>query len=222
MSLAALVPQAWRPALANVSLAPLEALLLAEPGVVLPPREQIFAALAHVAPDDVKAVIVGQDPYPTPGNANGLAFSVSPGVKVPASLRNVFAALEDEGWPRPTSGDLTPWARAGVLLLNTVLTVRAGEAASHKKRGWEPITTALLRRVNESPGPVVFLALGKPAQAMADALVDRSHHVVLSLPHPSPLNGKAFVVAAKAMKPFTRTNELLVAGGRTPIDWTLR
>ena len=108
-----------------------------------------------------------------------------------------------------------------MLLLNTVLTVREGEPASHKKRGWEPVTTALLRRVNDARGPVVFLALGKPAQEMAGKLVDRTRHAVLSLPHPSPLNGKAFVLAAKEMRPFARTNELLVAGARSPVDWTL-
>ncbi len=225
---ALLVPPPWRASLGEVlasdSFHALTAFVREERarGEVFPPASQVYAALAHAGPDQVKAVIVGQDPYPTAGNANGLSFSVAPGVKIPASLRNLFSALvADTGQPAPTSGDLTPWARSGVLLLNTVLTVRAGEPNSHRKKGWEQLTTAILREVNRCRGPVVFLALGKPAQAMAHALVDTSAHHVLALPHPSPLNGSAFVVAAKALRPYTRANELLRAGGRCEIDWTL-
>jgi len=223
-ALGSLVPPAWRETLAahlgSPSFAALERFLDAEERPIHPPRVQIFAALEHVAPADVKVVIVGQDPYPTAGNANGLAFSVAPGKKIPASLKNLFTALVAEGWPAPTSGDLTPWAKAGVLLLNTVLTVRDGQAGAHRKQGWEPLTDAILRTVADGPGPVVFLALGRPAQALAQS-VDRARHHVIELPHPSPLNGRAFVVEAAKARPFTRANELLVAGGRTPVDWTL-
>jgi uracil-DNA glycosylase len=189
---------------------------------VFPPREQVFAALAATAPDAVRAVIFGQDPYPTPGNANGLAFSVSPGVKVPASLRNLFAGLGlDVGLPKPTTGDLTPWAQRGVLLLNTVLTVRAGAANSHQRKGWEPFTQAVIAAVNAQPGPVVFFCFGKQAAALAGDLVDASRHTVLVTPHPSPLNGNAFVTHVQAQRPFTRANAVLTAAGRGSIDWSL-
>jgi uracil-DNA glycosylase len=228
MQLAEQIPEAWRSAVAAQVAEPAFAALAAfvenerSQGAVFPPPDEVFAALEHVAPKDVRVVMIGQDPYPTSGNANGLAFSVAPGQKIPASLRNLFAGLElDLGYPPPTSGDLTPWARQGVLLLNTVLTVREGAAGSHRKRGWEPVTDAILRHVNALPGPIVFLALGKPAQAMSDALVDRARHHVLCLPHPSPLNGKAFVTAAAVERPFSRINQLLKAGGRPPIAWQL-
>ena len=226
--LARLVPVAWRAPLAaeldTEGFRALATFLAAEraSGAVFPPASQVFAALAHTAPADVKVVIVGQDPYPTSGNANGLAFSVSPGMKVPASLRNLFAGLQlDLGHAPPSSGDLTAWTKQGVLLLNAVLTVREGAPGSHKKRGWEPLTAAILREVDRQPGPVVFLALGVPAQKMAQGLVHTDRHHVLSLPHPSPLNGKAFVNAAAAERPFSRIDALLRAGGRTPVDWRL-
>lgn len=224
--LAELVPTAWRPHLEAALVAPsfqaLEQFLEGEwrTANVLPPKERIFAALHALPPEAVKVVLLGQDPYPTKGVANGLSFSVSPGVKIPPSLRNLDAGLELElGVPKPTTGDLSPWVSQGVLLLNTVLTVREGEAASHKKKGWEPLTERILHVVNAQPGPVVFLALGKPAQAMAEKLVDTKRHVVVAAPHPSPLNGTAFVDAAKTQKPFTQVNAALVAGGRTPIEW---
>jgi len=224
------VPAAWREALvgelARPSFQALEALLSreAEDGKsVLPPCEQIFAALEWTAPDPVRAVVVGQDPYPTAGNANGLAFSVAPGVKLPASLKNVFAGLkEDLGLPLPASGDLTPWARQGVLLLNTVLTVREGEPNSHRKAGWEPFTEAVLRHVARQPGPVVFLCFGKQAEAMAEKIVvDRTRHAVLVAPHPSPLNGRKFVETVARERIFSKANEILSRGGRGAIDWKL-
>lgn len=227
--LAALIPPAWREALApeikSPEFAALAAFLDAEEASgaqVFPPRAQRFAALGHAAPEEVRVVVIGQDPYPTKGNANGLAFSVSPGMKVPASLRNIFKALAaDVGAEMPTSGDLTPWAKQGVLLLNTVLTVREGEANSHRGKGWEPLTEAMLKRVNASPRPVVFLCFGAQAQKMAGALVDTERHTVLSAPHPSPLNGRAFENAVTARKHFTRTNEVLQRAGRGVIQWEL-
>lgn len=223
-----LVPESWRALLADALSAPsfaaLETFLAAEfaSAKVFPPREQIFAALAHTPPQNVKVVLLGQDPYPKEGDANGLAFSVSPGRKLPGSLRNVFLGLKAElGLDVPKTGDLTPWADRGVLLLNTVLTVREHEANSHKKKGWEPFTEAVLRHVNEQPGPIVFLCFGKPAAAMVEKLVDKTKHHVVTTPHPSPLNKNAFVDAVTAEKTFTRVNELLRAGGRGEIDWQL-
>lgn len=228
-SLAALIPSDWREALAtelsSASFLELEAFLDAEARAgaqVFPPRGEIFAALRHTPLAEVRVVIIGQDPYPTKGNANGLAFSVSPGMKLPASLKNVFKGLAaDVGATLPTGGDLTPWAKQGVLLLNTVLTVREGEANSHRGKGWEPLTEALLRRVNASTKRVVFLCFGAQAQKMASALVDSSRHPVLTAPHPSPLNGRAFENAVAAERHFTRTNALLQEAGRGAIEWQI-
>ncbi len=228
MSLEALIPHDWRAALKEELASPgfreLSAFVDAEyaRATVFPPREQIFAALNDTPLANVRVVVIGQDPYPTKGNANGLAFSVSPGMKIPASLKNIFKALVvDVGATMPKTGDLTPWAKQGVLLLNTVLTVREGEANSHRGKGWEPLTEAMLKRVNASSAPVVFLCLGAQAQKMANALVDTSKHSVLSAPHPSPLNGKAFENAVAADRHFTRTNALLQKAGRGSIDWQI-
>jgi uracil-DNA glycosylase len=221
-----LVPEQWRTllsaALEAPSFAALQTFLDAEPPNVFPPREQLFAALAHTPPAKVKAVIIGQDPYPTKGNANGLCFSVSPGVKVPASLVNIYKGLHaDLGLPISKTGDLTAWANSGVLLLNTVLSVREGEPNSHKKKGWEPFTEAVLAQVNQLAGPVIFFCFGAPAKTMAERLVDKSRHTLLIAPHPSPLNGNKFVTCVTGEKPFTRANQILTAAGRAPIDWSL-
>lgn len=224
--LSALVPDAWQvplgPVLASPRFEALEAFLAGEPGAVFPPRGQIFAALQHTPPAEVKVVILGQDPYPTAGNANGLCFSVAPGRKVPASLKNIFKGLAAElGQALPSSGDLTPWTKQGVLLLNTVLTVREGAANSHKGRGWEEVTTAVLDEVNRQPGPVVFLCFGAQAKTLAEKRVDVARHSIVAVPHPSPLAGNAFLDAVRAHKPFTQVNARLRAGGRTPVDWAL-
>lgn len=226
--LAELIPAPWREALSSAvaadSFKALEAFLTTEfaTASIFPPREQLFAALEHTPPESVKAVILGQDPYPKPGHANGLAFSVSPGVKAPGSLRNLFQGLgADVYLPKPTTGDLSKWAERGVLLLNTVLTVREGEANSHKKKGWEPFTEAILQHVAALPGPIVFFCFGKPAEAMVTKLVDPNKHLVVVTPHPSPLNKDAFFVAVTKDKPFTKANAHLVAAGRGPIDWSL-
>ncbi len=227
-SLADLVPGAWRHALstaiASESFSALDTFVTSQwqTASVFPPREQVFEALTRTAPANVKAVILGQDPYPKAGDANGLAFSVSPGVKPPASLRNLFKGLvTDVGITAPTTGDLSPWADRGVLLLNTVLTVREGEANSHKKKGWEPFTEAVLRHVAALPGPIVFFCFGKPAEAMVAKLVDGTKHHILVTPHPSPLNGNAFVDAVTKDQPFSKANALLTAAGRGPLDWSL-
>jgi uracil-DNA glycosylase len=227
--LAALLPAAWKgplsPELHSASFHALQDFLAGEDAAgvsVWPPRDRVFAALEHVAPSGVKVVVLGQDPYPTAGVANGLAFSVHPGVKVPASLRNLFKALvQDAGIPLPTSGDLTPWARQGVLLLNTVLTVREGAPNSHRGRGWEPLTEAVLRVVNAQAKPVVFLCLGRQAQQLAQALVDGRKHALIHTPHPSPLTGRSFMDAVVRERPFQRLNQLLVEAGHTPIEWAL-
>ena len=222
MNLAELVPASWRDALTEAtsaeSFTALGTFLDVEwrDAVVFPPRAQVFAALALTPPSAVKVVLLGQDPYPTAGNANGLAFSVTRDVKIPASLKNVFLGLEaDLGLSVPNHGDLTSWAERGVLLLNAVLTVREKTPQSHQKKGWEPFTTAVLRHVASSPGKVVFLCFGKPALKLVESL--GTHHPVVAAPHPSPLNGRAFVDTVTKEKLFTKVNSLLDA----PLDWSL-
>jgi uracil-DNA glycosylase len=227
--LAGLVPSAWQDTLKNEIASPgfqaLEKFLdeeAASGANVFPPRAQIFAALAATPPAKVRVVVIGQDPYPTSGNANGLAFSVAKGQAIPQSLKNLYAGLKaDTGAPTPSSGDLTPWAKEGVLLLNTVLTVRESAPNSHRGKGWEPFTEAVLKKVNEQPGPVVFLCLGAQAKTMAEGMVDTGKHTILAAPHPSPLNGKKFEQVAGAQKLFTRVNDVLTSGGRGQVNWAL-
>lgn len=226
VALDALVPGEWRTALADALCAPTFQALTpfleeeSKKGNVFPPRAQIFNALKETPLQSVKVVILGQDPYPTAGVANGLAFSVSAGVKIPPSLKNIDLALqEDLGVPKPTTGDLTAWARQGVLLLNTVNTVLEGAPNSHRGQGWEPFNEAVLKKVNDQPGPVVFLCFGVPAKAMAERIVDATRHAIISTPHPSPLNGKKFVETVKSERTFQAVNAVLVKAGRTPIDW---
>lgn len=222
MSLAALVPAAWKSSLGNAlnapSFAKLEAFVEEEwnTATVFPPKQQVFAALELTKPQDVRIVLLGQDPYPTKGNANGLAFSVTRDVKIPASLKNVFTALHRErALPMPANGDLTPWAQRGMLLLNTVLTVREKTPQSHQKKGWEAFTTEVLRVVAAQPHTVVFLCLGKPALKLYESL--GTSQPMVAAPHPSPLNGSAFVDHAVKEKLFTRVEELLGA----KFDWSL-
>jgi uracil-DNA glycosylase len=222
MSLAQQIPEAWRTAVEPVTSSLLFASLQQfvddeyANATVFPPREQIFNALALTPPEAVKVVLLGQDPYPTAGNANGLAFSVTKSVKIPASLKNVFLGLKaDLGLEVPAHGDLTPWAERGMLLLNAVLTVREKEANSHQKKGWEALTTAVLRHVAQQPRPVVFLCFGKPALKLVESL--GASQPIVATPHPSPLNKTAFVDCARDEKCFTRVNELLGA----PFDWSI-
>ena len=186
--------------------------------VVYPPAPQIFEALALTTLRDVRVVLLGQDPYHGPGQAHGLAFSVLPGVKPPPSLRNLFKELHaDLGVPIPRHGYLADWARRGVLLLNTVLTVRAGEPASHAGTGWERFTDAVIGRVNAKRSRVVFLLLGSHAQKKG-AAVDRGKHTVLEAPHPSPLSAKRGFFGSGI---FSRTNAALEEDGRGTVDWSL-
>jgi uracil-DNA glycosylase len=185
---------------------------------VYPPREQVFTALALTAPDDVRVVILGQDPYHGAGQAHGLAFSVPAGEKVPPSLKNIHKELRsDVDVTPPAHGSLVAWAQQGVLLLNTVLTVRDGEAHSHKGRGWERFTDDVIAAVSAKRTPVVFVLWGLPAQKKR-TLVDESVHTVLTSAHPSPLSAHNGFFGSR---PFSRSNAALVQAGRAPIDWRL-
>ena len=185
---------------------------------VYPPPPDVFAAL-HLTPyADVKVLLLGQDPYHGPRQAHGLCFSVQPGVPAPPSLRNIFVELRDDlGIEPPNHGCLDSWATQGVLLLNTSLTVRAGQAASHQGKGWEIFTDQVIRAVNDKPDRVVFILWGAHARKKK-ALVDTSRHVIIESAHPSPLSASNGFFGSK---PFSRTNEALVAAGRDPIDWSI-
>ena len=187
-------------------------------GAVYPPADDVFAAL-HLTPlADVKVLILGQDPYHGPGQAHGLCFSVRPGVAVPPSLANIFTELHsDLGIEAPAGGDLTPWARQGVMLLNTTLTVRAHQAASHQGKGWETFTDQVIRAVDDKPERVVFVIWGAAARRKKD-LVDTSRHTIIESPHPSPLSAHRGFFGSR---PFSRANDALVAAGREPVDWRL-
>lgn len=185
---------------------------------VYPPGPKIFAALDSTPLSSVRAVIVGQDPYHGPGQAMGLSFSIPAGAALPPSLRNIFAELVDDiGCARPANGDLTPWARRGVLLLNSVLTVRRGEPASHAGRGWENFTDRVIEILNEEREGVVFMLWGRHAKEKG-ITVDRDRHHVLSSVHPSPLSARHGFFGCRH---FSRCNELLAADGAAPIDWSL-
>lgn len=221
--LAADIPDGWKAALADEVEKPyfkqLDAYVASERAAhtVFPPKALTFAALAHTPMNKVRVVVIGQDPYPTKGNANGLAFSVNPDVKVPGSLKNIYTVLgKDVGATPPTHGNLEQWADQGVLLLNTVLTVREGEPNSHHGEGWEDFTGAILKKINESDQPVVFLLLGAQAQKMA-SMVDLTKHTVVSAPHPSPMNTTNFLKS----RPFSAVNAALEAKGRGSIDWQI-
>ena len=182
-----------------------------------PPAELVFNALALTPLDAVRVVILGQDPYHGAGQAMGLCFSVPPQVPLPPSLRNVYDELQrDVGVPRPTTGDLTPWAERGVLLLNAVLTVSPGKPASHAGKGWEEFTTRAIRELSDRRTGVVFLLWGKYAQQKGE-VVDTSRHHVLKAAHPSPYSVDGF----RGCGHFSRANALLADGGREPVDWRL-
>ncbi|HET6480786.1 MAG TPA: uracil-DNA glycosylase [Actinoplanes sp.] len=185
---------------------------------IYPPIEDLFAAYRLCLPEQTRVLILGQDPYHGPGQAHGLSFSVRDGVKVPPSLRSVFKELaEDVGVAPPAAGDLTGWAQQGVLLLNAVLTVRAGAAASHGGKGWEAFTDATIRALNARDERVVFLLWGSYARKKA-VLITNPAHVVLEAGHPSPLNPKGF----RGARPFSATNKALADSGRELINWDPR
>ena len=218
------IEQSWKEALAGEFGKPyfesLVRFLHAEKAAgatIFPPGSQIFRAFDLTPVKDVKVVILGQDPYHGPGQAHGLSFSVPHGVPAPPSLKNIFKEIESDlgirmsGYP-----DLEKWARQGVLLLNAVLTVRAGAAASHSKIGWEEFTDAVIRYISDNCEGVVFLLWGNFARSKS-ALIDRTRHHVLEAAHPSPLARGAFF----GCRHFSQTNALLASRGLQPIDWQL-
>lgn len=181
-----------------------------------PPAAKIFAAFDSTPFEDVKVVIIGQDPYHGPGQANGLCFSVNPGIDIPPSLRNIFQEIHsDTGAPVPASGDLSRWAAQGVLLLNASLTVREHQPKSHSGIGWETFTDAAVHAVAEKRDNVVFLLWGSDA-IRKGAFIDRSRHLVLTAPHPSPLSAYRGFFGCRH---FSKANEYLIAHGKTPIQW---
>jgi len=185
---------------------------------VYPPHDEVFAALHHTPYAGVKVLVVGQDPYHGPGQAHGLCFSVRPGVPPPPSLVNIFTELENDlGITRPNHGSLIEWAKQGVLLLNTTLTVRGGQAASHQGKGWETFTDQVIKAVSAKDEVVAFVLWGASARKKK-ALIDQSRHIIVESPHPSPLSAHRGFFGSR---PFSRINEGLVNAGRDPIDWTL-
>ena len=185
-------------------------------GLVFPPGRQIFAAFDATPFDHVKVVILGQDPYHGDGQANGLCFSVNPGVAFPPSLLNIFKEVHDDtGAPMPKDGDLTRWARQGVLLLNATLTVAAHQAGSHQNRGWEQFTDEVIARLATQREHLVFILWGSYA-ARKGAFIDRTRHLVLTSPHPSPLSAHRGFFGNHH---FSLANDYLVAHGQQPIVW---
>lgn len=183
---------------------------------IFPPARNIFAAFDACPFDEVKVVILGQDPYHDVGQANGLAFSVAPGVAIPRSLVNIFKEVSDDiGVPMPANGDLSRWARQGVLLLNSSLTVEAHRPASHKDCGWAEFTDRVIHRLADSRDNLVFILWGAHA-ARKGEFIDRSRHLVLTSPHPSPLSASRGFFGNHH---FSRANDYLSAHGRKPIDW---
>lgn len=223
------IPESWRSALGDVLVTPearrLGGFLKAQEDAgrrIYPPRGQRLAALELTPLDQVKVVILGQDPYHGEGQAHGLSFSVRPGVRVPPSLMNIYKELQsDLGIAPPRHGDLTRWARQGVLLLNAALTVEDGKPASHQGKGWEEITDAVVAAVAAKAEPCVFMLWGNHARkkaAKVAGLGPGSHHLVLTAPHPSPLSAHSGWFGSRH---FSKANSFLEAHGRGAIDWLL-
>ena len=218
------IEQSWKEALQGEFDKPYFAELVAElhrqkreGAVIFPPGGQIFRAFELCPLPALKVVILGQDPYHSYGQATGLSFSVPANVPAPPSLKNIFKEIEsDLGIQMSGCPDLTPWAEQGVLLLNAVLTVRAGEPTSHSRIGWQEFTDAVIRTISERCDGVVFMLWGNYARSKA-ALIDSSRHFVLEAAHPSPLARGAFF----GCRHFSKANNLLISKGKTPIDWKL-
>lgn len=185
---------------------------------IYPENNDIFNAMHLTAYKDVRVVIIGQDPYHGPGQAHGLCFSVKPGIKTPPSLLNIYKELHaDLGCEIPNNGYLVKWAEQGIMMLNTVLTVRAGQAHSHKKMGWETFTDHIIGLLNQREEPIIFLLWGSPAQKKS-ALITNKHHYILKAPHPSPLSAHRGFFGSKH---FSKTNAILKQHGFEPIDWQI-
>ncbi|MBQ7926222.1 MAG: uracil-DNA glycosylase [Lachnospiraceae bacterium] len=183
---------------------------------IFPPSDEIFTAFNLTPLKEVKVVIIGQDPYHNDGQAHGLCFSVKPQVEIPPSLVNIYKELQDDlGCYIPNNGYLVKWAKQGVLMLNTVLTVRAHQANSHHGRGWEEFTDAAIRALNAQDRPMVFILWGRPAQ-MKKSMLNNPKHLILEAPHPSPLSAYRGFFGSK---PFSKTNAFLEQNGLQPIDW---
>jgi uracil-DNA glycosylase len=217
------IPSGWKAALAEEIKQPyyhaLQEFVARErqTHTVYPPEVDVFNALKYTPLDEVKVVLLGQDPYHDEGQAHGLCFSVRPGVRPPPSLANIFKELNrDLGCKIPDNGCLTPWAEQGVLLLNAVLTVRAHEPNSHKNKGWETFTDAVIRAVAEKSGPVVFLLWGGSAQKKATT-IDDGRHTIIKSAHPSPLSAKKFF----GSRPFSAANRALGKAHLKPIEWQI-
>jgi uracil-DNA glycosylase len=224
MRLADAIPAGWRAVLGDEFEQPymheLAAFVAEERKryTVYPPKADVFSALALTAYDQVRVVILGQDPYHGPNQAHGLAFSVRKGVPPPPSLVNIFKELRtDLGITPPSHGYLVQWAEQGVLLLNTVLTVRAGAAASHKGHGWERLTDRIIELISAREQPVVFVLWGTPAQKKT-ALIDTRRHTIIRSVHPSPLSAANGFFGSR---PFSKVDAALEANGESPIDWRL-
>ncbi len=218
------LPESWRAALEPETRKPywadLTRFVAAERAAhaVMPPAADVFNAFRFTPLDEVKVLLLGQDPYPTPGVAHGLCFSVLPGVKLPASLRNIYRELESDVGAKPVAhGYLAAWARQGVLMLNAVLTVRASAPNSHAGKGWETFTDAAIAALNDRPAPCVFLLWGSYAQKKAKR-IDAARHTVIKGVHPSPLSAANGFFGSR---PFSAVNTALEAHGTNSIDWQL-
>ncbi|MFC3121008.1 uracil-DNA glycosylase [Agaribacter flavus] len=187
--------------------------------VIYPPKEDVFNAFKYTDVDKLKVVILGQDPYHGPNQAHGLCFSVLKGNKIPPSLRNIYQELARDisGFQIPSHGELTEWARQGVLMINTVMTVRQGEANSHKGKGWETFTDALIRQISTKLSGLVFLLWGSPAQKKA-SFIDTDKHHILKAVHPSPLSAHRGFFGCQH---FSKTNKILTESGREAINWQI-
>ncbi|HEX8634270.1 MAG TPA: uracil-DNA glycosylase [Pyrinomonadaceae bacterium] len=218
------LPLSWRPPLADELRKPYFLKLAqflekeAQSHTIYPPEKDIFLALKLTPYEEVKVLLLGQDPYPGAGHAHGLSFSVKPGVKPPASLRNIYKELqEDVGFRIPNNGYLAPWARQGILLLNATLTVRAGEPNSHQGKGWEIFTDTIISRVSERQEPVVFVLWGAYARKKL-SLIDTKRHFVVESAHPSPLSARNGFFGSR---PFSAINKALRKTGQAEIEWQI-
>ena len=224
MAISPVIHESWKEALKTEFSHPymeeLKAFLVEEKNnyTIFPQGSHIFNAFNSTPFDSVKVVILGQDPYHGAGQAHGLSFSVQHGIALPPSLQNIFKELvADIGCPYPKSGDLSHWAHEGVLLLNTLLTVRSGEPFSHKDQGWERFTDQVIRTLSEEREHIVFILWGAPAGKKA-SLIDATKHLILKAPHPSPLSSYRGFFGSK---PFSQSNDYLKAQGIKPIEWCL-